>query len=65
MNKYTNIKVCPYESIGCMFVHEKSQECQKFDDMDDGEKYKVNEYICSNVCWQGDHKCFEKEREKK
>jgi hypothetical protein len=20
----------------------------------------VNEYICANLCWQGDHKCYKK-----
>ena len=31
--------------------------------MDEDEKYEVNEYICANLCWQGDHKCYEKEEE--
>ena len=31
--------------------------------MDDGEKYEVNECICMKICWQGDHKCFDKEEE--
>ena len=44
--------------------HKKNNhEFQKFDEMDDGEKYEVNEFICFNICWQGYHKCFEKEYE--
>ena len=108
---FNNKKECPYESMGCMFIHRKSMECkygrscfaklcqfqhnddddekyhcgicefkagngeelvnhkkndhefQKFYEMDDGERYEVNEFICYNICWQGYHKCFEKEEE--
>ena len=31
--------------------------------MDDCEKYEVNEYMCMQTCWQGYHKCFDKEEE--
>ena len=54
-------KACNEEEIGNH--KKKDHEFQKFDDMDDGEKYEVNEYICFNICWQGDHKCYEKEEE--
>ena len=27
------------------------------------EKYEVNDYMCGFICWQGDHKCYEKEEE--
>jgi hypothetical protein len=26
-------------------------------------QYEVDEYICGNLCWQGDHKYYEKEEE--
>ena len=42
---------------------EKNHEYKTFDEMDDGEKYKVNEYICIKICWQGDHKRFDVEEE--
>ena len=44
--------------------HQKrDHEYQKFYDMDEDDKYEVNEYICMKMCWQGDHKCFDKEEE--
>ena len=27
------------------------------------DKYEVNEYICMNICRQGDHKCFHKDED--
>ena len=44
--------------------HEKEKhEFRKYEEMDDGEKYEVQDFICYNICWQGDHKCLEKEEE--
>ena len=119
---FNNKKECPYENLGCMFMHKLSRECkygrkctsklcqfqhnnvkeilreketseggefnqcdscdyvarngeellkhikkdheyQKYDTMDECDKYEVNEYICSNLCWQGDHKCYDKDEE--
>ena len=41
--------------------HKKNDhQYQKYDDMDEDEKYEVNEYICANMCWQGDHRCYDK-----
>ena len=36
---------------------------EKFDKMEEWERYEVNDYMCYYICWQGDHKCFEKEEE--
>ena len=38
-------------------------EHEKFDVMDEEERFNVNEEICGKMCWQGDHKCFDKEHE--
>ena len=31
--------------------------------MDEEERFNVNEEICGKMCWQGYHKCFDKEHE--
>ena len=106
---YNNMKECPFEDLGCMFMHKMSEECkygskcmlklcqfqhkkygvkndgkecdvceyrarnnvdlskhkkndheyQKYDEMNEEDKYEVNELICQKLCWQGDHKCYE------
>ena len=42
--------------------HKKTDhEYQKYDGR--YEKYEVNEYICINICWQGDHRCYDKDED--
>ena len=31
--------------------------------MEEWEKWEVNDYMCEFICWQGDHKCCEKQEE--
>ena len=47
---FNNNKKCPYEELGCMFVHEKSEKC-KFDD------------ICANRLCPFRHSSNESKRE--
>ena len=45
-----------------LIKHKKmDHEYQKYDEMDEWEKYEVNEYICINTCWRGDHRCYDKD----
>jgi hypothetical protein len=58
--------ICEYIATNSddLSKHQKiNHKYQKFDEMDEDEKYEVNEYICANLCWQGDQKCYEKEEE--
>ena len=42
--------------------HNKNEhEYLKYDVMDECEKQDINDYICINICWQGDHKCYDKD----
>ena len=62
-----------FECDLCHFKSSKKEELaehkttnhkyQKFEDMEEWEKYEVNDYMCGYICWQGYHKCFEKQEE--
>ena len=59
-------EMCDFEtSIGQKLDEHKESihQYEKFDALEEWEKYEVNDYMCDNICWQGDHKCFEKEEE--
>ena len=63
-----NIKcdVCEYMARNGeeIIKHKKlAHEYQKYIEMDESEKYEVNELICFNTCWQGDHKCYDKDED--
>ena len=59
-------EMCHFEtSLGQKLNEHKESihQYEKFDALEEWEKYEVNDYMCDNICWQGDHKCFEKEEE--
>ena len=51
----------------CQFRHELTEneknkelsELKKFDLMNDYDQFEVYQEICLNICWGGDHKCFD------
>ena len=41
-------------------IHDKYR---KYNEMDEYEQFDVKEEICANICWGGDHKCFDHEED--